>query len=113
MPLAPGSVCACWRCQACLSVALHFSVSAVNLIRMLHVQAGDDISSLLTAFGSWQPSLASHRGPSVLDAMLGGLGGQGPDRVRLAQSRCLDHQCSLNSYILLLAVQHSLHCLLG
>ena len=46
-------------------------------------QAGDDVSSMLTSFGSWQPSLASHRGPSVLDALLGGLGGQGPERVSL------------------------------
>ena len=40
------------------------------------------MSSVLTNYGTWQPSLATHRGPTVLEALLGGLGGQGPARVR-------------------------------
>ena len=54
----------------------------VDLVGHGDVHAGDDVSSVLTKFGLWQPSLAPQRGPSVLDAVLGGLGKQGSGRVR-------------------------------
>ena len=62
----------------------------VNLVDHGDLQAGDDVSSVLTNFGTWQPSLAPHRGPSVLDVLMGGLGSQPSDRVSVPSvQRCL------------------------
>lgn len=44
------------------------------------MQAGDDAGALLTKYGTWQPSLHHTRGPPVLDAIVGSLGGVGGER---------------------------------
>ncbi len=43
-------------------------------------QAGDDVSAVLTAWGSWQPGLEPHRRPSVGEALVGSLGGRRADQ---------------------------------
>jgi hypothetical protein len=43
-------------------------------------QAGDDVSAVLTAWGSWQPALDPHRRPSVSEALVGSLGGRRADQ---------------------------------
>lgn len=43
-------------------------------------QAGDDVSAVLTAWGSWQPALDPHRRPSVGEALVGSLGGRRADQ---------------------------------
>lgn len=37
------------------------------------------MSALLTKYGTWQPSLQHTRGPSVMEALVGSLGGKGGD----------------------------------
>ncbi|KAL3159283.1 hypothetical protein ABBQ32_011245 [Trebouxia sp. C0010 RCD-2024] len=55
----------------------------VDLIGHGDHQAGSDVSASLTAWGSWQPALAPTRGPTVLEALIGSLGGRGSNRVLL------------------------------
>ena len=38
------------------------------------VQAGVDVSAVVTAWGTWQPALDPNRRPSVSDALVGSLG---------------------------------------
>jgi FkbM family methyltransferase len=62
----------------------HFPVSAafeppfvimVDLIGHGDVQAGADVSALISNWGTWQPALAPTRKPSVVEALVGSLGG--------------------------------------
>lgn len=61
----------------------------------MHLQAGSDVSASLTAWGSWQPALAPTRGPTVLEALIGSLGGRGSNRV---SPKHLTHSAALPSH---------------
>lgn len=37
------------------------------------MQSGSDVGAELTKWGAWQPSLRHDRGPTALDALIGGL----------------------------------------
>jgi FkbM family methyltransferase len=63
----------------------HYPVSAtfeppfvvmVDLVGHGDVQAGADVSALLSNWGTWQPALAPTRRPSVVEALVGALGGE-------------------------------------
>ena len=45
-----------------------------------YVQAGTDVAATLTAWGSWQPAMMPTRSPTVVNALVGSLGGHGADR---------------------------------
>ena len=80
-----------WLCRSAVRVvyALYSSNSTQHHAPCLTlcnaVQAGMDVSEQLTRFGAWQPSgSSSGRGPTVVDALIGSLGGHGaPEKVRL------------------------------
>ena len=52
------------------------------------LQAESDIAASLTAWGRWQPALAPGRGPSVAEALVGSLGGNGAER-RVCKLDCI------------------------
>ena len=66
------------------------------------MQAGSDVSASLTAWGSWQPSLAPTRGPTVLDALIGSLGSRGSNRVSNPETTCHEQNSlpAVTSYIM-------------
>ena len=44
------------------------------------MQAGDDVSHVLSRYGTWQPALQHRRAPTVAEALVGSLGGFGAEQ---------------------------------
>lgn len=52
----------------------------VDLVGQGEVVAGEDVCHVLSQYGAWQPALSHKRSPTVVEALVGSLGGKGAEQ---------------------------------